>query len=296
MHWMGISIEVPGEYTEPVTHLFRKHSDGSVAVEMRAEFNPDEGETYTGDGLSKVTAYLPIDSTTKDRRNLIDVGLRLINYLCPLPPLIEREINEEEWRNQKFEPVRVGKHLIISTPGSDLSTSDEDIVIPLEPGLAFGTGHHPTTMMTLEILESLCLENKYILDAGCGSGILSIAALKLGAKSVTAIDVEADAIRASESNLIRAGVSEFSQVIKTSLPSSLVPSGYFDLVMANISAKVLMDLSSHLLDTLRPNGILIGSGVLETRWLEVKECFEEKGGMVNDARCKDEWMCFLVKI
>ena len=296
MQWMEISINVPGEYTEPVTHLFRKHSDGSVVVELRTEFNPDEGETYRGDGLSKVTAYLPIDSTTKDRRNLIDVGLRLINYLCPLPPLIEREINEEEWRNQTFEPVRVGKHLIISTPGSELSTSDGDIVIPLEPGLAFGTGHHPTTMMMLEFLESLCLENKYILDAGCGSGILSIAALKLGAKSVTAIDVEEDAVRASESNLIRAGVSECSQVIKTSLPSSMIPHGYFDLIMANISAKVLMDLSSHLLDTLRPNGIFIGSGVLETNWLDVKKCFEVEGGKIHDVRRKDDWMCFLVKI
>ena len=292
MRWLELSIDAPGEYAEPIVHLFTKHAEGGAVVELAGGFNPDEGESPDAGGPATIRAYLPVDSTTKSRKVMIDVGLRLIAYLCPLPPVREREVDESEWRNQKFDPVRVGKRLVIAPPGSDVTTGPGDIVIPLEPGMAFGTGHHPTTAMVLQAMESASLDGVTVLDAGCGSGILSIAAVKLGASEVVGIDVDEDAVRSSTANLARAEVSDAARVIHTTLPSPGVPNGHFDFVLANISANVLITLATHLLDALKPGGTLIGSGVLDTRWDEVKAGFEEAGATITETVQTGDWMCF----
>jgi ribosomal protein L11 methyltransferase len=295
MTWTELSIEVPSEYAEPVSHLFSRHGEGAAVVEMPGGFNPDEGEAAPIGGPVVVRTYLPEDATAAGRMMMIDVGLRLIAYLCPLPDLAVRRVDDEEWKDQRFEPIRVGRHLVIAPPGSTLDLGPGDIAIPLEPGLAFGTGHHPTTAMVLSAMEDVAIDGATVLDAGCGSGILSIAAIMLGAKHAIAFDVEDDSIRSTTQNVARADVSSQITVVHGSLPDDRIDPHAFDFVFANISANVLKLLSSHLLATLNEGGFIIASGVLEERYAEVKVAFRDAGGSLFDKRITGDWTCFKVQ-
>jgi ribosomal protein L11 methyltransferase len=294
MRWTELSIQVPGEFAEPVTHLFSKHGEGAAVVEMPADYNPDEGESPAIDGPVTLKTYIPAGPTARSRREMIDVGLRLIAYLCPLPPLNVREIDDSEWRNQTFDPIRVGRRLVIAPPGSEGKLRSGDITIPLEPGLAFGTGHHPTTAMVLAAMEDAALEGAEVLDAGCGSGILSIAAIMLGAEHVYAFDIEDDAVGSTMLNTQRAGVAGKVTLIHTSIPDERIPEGAFDFVLANISANVLIKLSDHIVATLKPAGTVIASGVLEERYADAVAAFKAAGGRVFDKRVTGDWTCFKV--
>lgn len=295
MSWTELSIKVPGEYAEPVSHLFSKHGEGAAVVEHPGGYNPDEGELPVPNGPVIVRTYLPDDPTTASRRTMIDVGLRLIAYLCPLPDLQVREVPDEEWKNQTFEPVRIGRRILISPTGTEVDAKAGDIIIPLEPGLAFGTGHHPTTAMVLAAMEDSDLEGTSILDAGCGSGILSIAAVKMGTTRAVGFDVDEDAVRSSNQNAERAGVSEITDFLHGSLPDARVPGGSFDFIFANISANVLTLLSTDLLNALKPGGVILASGVLEERYSEVEQTFNDAGGTLFDKRAVEDWTSFKVR-
>ena len=262
---------------------------------MRGGYNPDEGESPPLDAPVMVKTYLPDDPTTTSRRTMIDVGLKLINYLCPLPELSVRVVEDSEWKNQTFEPIRVGRRLVIAPPGSKDGLRPGDLAIPLEPGLAFGTGHHPTTAMVLAAMEDSAIEGANVLDAGCGSGILSIAAIKLGAKHAIAFDIEEDSYKSSRQNCERAGVAGKVDVLLGSLPHPEVPANAFDFILANISANVLKLLSQHLLQSLNETGVIIASGVLDERFEEVKTAFEAIGGVVSEKRVTGDWTCFKVR-
>lgn len=295
MTWIELSIEVPGEYAEPVSHLFSKHGEGAAVVELPGGYNPDEGEQPVPNAPVTVRTYLPQDATTASRRTMIDVGLKLIGHLHPLPDLEAREVPDEEWKNQTFEPVRIGRRILISPFGSETEAKPDDIVIPLEPGLAFGTGHHPTTAMVLSAMEETDMDGSVVLDAGCGSGILSIAAVKMGAAGVVAFDVEEDAVRSTQQNAERAGVESQIEVLHGSLPQPRVELASFDLILANISANVLKLLSAELLAALKHTGTIIASGVLEDRYTEVEDTFRPLGGQLSGKRMVEDWTCFKVR-
>lgn len=295
MPWTEISIKVPAEYAEPVSHLFTKHGEGAAVVELPGGYNPDEDEAPVPNAPVVVRGYLPEDATLNSRRTMIDVGLRLIAYLCPLPDLQVRSVPDEEWKNQTFEPIRIGRTILISPSGSEAIANTGDIVIPLEPGLAFGTGHHPTTAMVLTTMEDVDLDGTNVLDAGCGSGILAIAAAKMGAAKIIGFDVEEDAVYSSNQNAERAGVSDSIEVFHGSLPDERVPEESFDFILANISANVLKLLSVELLKALKPGGVMIASGVLEERYSEVEHAFRDIGGIMSDKRLVDDWTSFKVR-
>ncbi len=295
MSWTELSIQVPGEYAEPVSHLFSKHGEGAAVVELPGGYNPDEGELPTPNAPVIVRTYLPDDATQNSRRTMIDVGLKLIAYLCPLPELQVRDVPDDEWKNQTFEPVRIGRRILISPSGSETDANSGDIVIPLEPGLAFGTGHHPTTAMVLAAMEDVNLKGRTVLDAGCGSGILSIAAVKMGADRVVGFDVEEDAVRSTNQNAARADVTSSIEVFHGSLPDSRVPNSAFDFILANISANVLQLLSGELLKALASNGEIIASGVLEERYSEVEQTFLTAGAVLVEKRMIEDWTSFKVR-
>jgi ribosomal protein L11 methyltransferase len=294
VRWLELSIVTPGEYAEPIAHLFARHGDGRVAVESPGGYNPDEGELPPAGASVSVRGWLPVDTTTESRKAMIDVGLRLIGHLCPLPPLRERQVSDDEWRNQKFEAVRVGRRLVISPAGARIKKQPGDIVIPLDPGMAFGTGHHPTTRMCLTALERTVQNGCVVLDLGCGSGILSIAALKLGAARAVCLDIEEDAVASSGANLKLAGVRDRALVAQGSLPHEFTPEGGFDVVCANISANVIIGLAGQLLRALAPGGTLIASGVLEGRSKDVERALVQAGGAVTSIGQSGEWMAYEV--
>lgn len=290
--WIELSTEAPGEYAEPLTHLFARHGEGGVVVEEAGGYNPDEGETAPIDAPVIVRTYLPIDATTNDRRANIEMGLRLISYLHEIPPLKERVLNDREWEIQEFEPVRVGERLVIAPEGSTWDHKHDDIIIKLDPGLAFGTGHHPTTRMCMLYLEKTISEDCNVLDLGCGSGILSLAAFKLGAGSVAGLDIESDAIKSSYENLGKNGLAEKANFAEGSLPDEIAPDGTFDVTVANISANILIALAPLIMKTLAPGGVFIGSGLLAERKDEVEAAFNQAGGGFTDLTISGDWAAF----
>ena len=290
--WLELSTEAPGEYAEPLTHLFARYGEGGVVVEEAGGYNPDEGETPPPDAPVIVRAYLPIDATTDDRRARIDMGLRLISYLHPIPPLKERVLQDREWELQEFEPVRVGKRLVIAPEGSTWDETPEDIVIKLDPGLAFGTGHHPTTRMCMLYLEKTVSQGCRVLDLGCGTGILTLAAFKLGAGAVAGLDIETDAIKSSYENLGKNGLADKANFAEGSLPNKIAPDGTFDVTVANISANILIELAPLVLASLAPDGVFIGSGLLAERRDEVKAAFNEAGAKFSDLTISGDWAAF----
>ncbi len=289
MRWLQLSIKAPPEYVEPLTHLFNIHGEGSASVEQPGGYNPDEGEQPDPSAWVTIRGWLPIDPTTESRKTAIDVGVRLIRHLIELPEIEEVEVTDDEWRNQKFDPIKVGENLVIVPQSTKYESKPSDIVIELEPGLAFGTGHHPTTLMCLEEIEKAVKPGDRFLDVGCGSGVLSIAALALGAEHATGLDIEDDAVKSSIENLEEAGFTEQSTILAGSIPHDQVPEGGFDVVGANIAANVLIMLAEPLIASVAEGGVIITSGVLETRLDEVVEAFKAVGGAVESSRKIEDW-------
>ena len=287
--WLQLSISAPPEFVEPLTHLFNLHGEGSASVERPGGFNPDEGESPDPAAWVTVRGWLPLDRTTESRRTAIDVGVRLIRHLVDLPELEEQEITDSEWRNQKFEPIRVGTNLVIVPRSATFTGRESDIVIELEPGLAFGTGHHPTTQMCLEEIENAVKSGSRFLDVGCGSGVLSIAALALGAKCAVGLDIDDDAVISAKANLDAAGYSGHSKILHGTIPHAEVSDGTFDVVAANISANVLIELAGPLISAVSEDGVIIASGVLDTRLEDVILAFTSAGGMVQSSRKIEDW-------
>ena len=289
MRWLQLSIQAPPEYVEPLTHLFNIHGEGSASVEGGGGYNPDEGEKPDPKAWVTIKGWLPIDATTQSRKTAIDVGVRLIRHLVDIPEIEEKEVSDDEWRNQKFEPIKVGKNLVIVPRSAEYESEPSDIVVELEPGLAFGTGHHPTTLMCLEEIEKVVKPGDKFLDVGCGSGVLSIAALALGAEHAVGLDIEDDAVTSSLANLAEAGYTDQSTILSGSIPHSQVPDGQFDVVGANIAANVLIALAEPLMATVTDDGVIVTSGVLDTRLDDVVETFKAVGGEVQSSRHIEDW-------
>ena len=288
--WTEISIDAPGEYAETLYALFGRHADGGVAIEESGGYNPDEGESPDPNAPVTVRGYLSNDDTTPDRITQIEVGVRLISLLYQLPELKIGEVAEEDWRKQVFEPIRVGKRLFIAPANSKEKPGPGEIHIPLEPGMAFGTGQHPTTRTCLQLIEDAVSGGEKVLDVGCGSGILSIAALLCGAESSLGLDVETEAIEASMANLARAGVADRAKVVLESHPAEVAPDGEFDLVFANISSKIVIELAVELTRATTESGQLILSGFMAERLDEVREVYTALGFEFTKVQQSGDWM------
>ena len=293
--WLELSVRAPQEFVEPLSHIFTRYGQG-VAVEIEGGFNPDEGETESTEGQwATVKTYLPIDPTTESRQSQIDVGVRLVAKVAPISPLERRILDEREWESawkKSFFVLRVGRRIVIRPPWRKYKPRPDDAVVNLDPGMAFGTGHHPTTRMCLLEMERLVTEGAEVLDVGAGSGILSIAAVKLGASRSLALDVDQVAVEVAKENVRKNGVGASIQVKQGSLPSTHIAKGSFDLAMANISAKAVVELAPHLVSSLRPGGALVASGVIEERREEVEESLVKAGAVIERTCTSDDWVAF----
>lgn len=175
----------------------------------------------------------------------------------------------ERWR-EYFQPIRIGERLLITPSWTEAERQDGDIVLTLDPGQAFGTGGHESTRLVLRELESRVRGGERVLDVGCGSGVLSIGALLLGAKEATAIDIELEAAKTSNENAAINGVGDRMKASTTPLSEI---EGTFDLVLANIESRVLIPYASLLTSKIGPNGTLIVAGLLETEEQKIRDAY-----------------------
>jgi ribosomal protein L11 methyltransferase len=279
-----------------MSEIFHRYGHGGVAIEQEAGYNPDEGESPPVPDFVTVKTYLPVDNTTERRRNQIDIGVRLVAHLATISPLKEKYVEEEDWQNawkEHFDPLRIGRHLVICPTWRTVETSESDILIHLDPGMAFGTGHHPTTRTCMEILERDTKPGDRILDVGCGSGILSVVAVKVGAASALGLEIDPVAARAGEENVRINGIGDKVQIVQGTLPSPLAEARSFDIVAANISAKVVTNLAQHLIDSVAIRGKLIAGGIIEPHVEDVTKALNAVGASIDETFIDGDWVTLL---
>ena len=294
--WLELSIHVPYEYVEPIAELFRRYGKGGVVIEETTAFNPDEGEMPPSRSSATVRTYMPATASYRTNREMVHIGVSLISQLHPLPALQERTVTTEEWESAwkaHFPLLRVGSRLVMSAPFHDYAPREGEVVVRVDPGLAFGTGHHPTTYRCLENLERLLIPGCRVVDVGSGSGILAIAAAKLGAGAVTGVEIDRVALRVGRANVRANGVEGAVRCYLGSVPHRRVASHAADLVLANLNATVLTGLAPALREAMKPGGWLIASGVLEDRRSQVERAFTEAGLNVREAAVDDDWVTLL---
>lgn len=293
MKWVELSVESLPEYVEPLSQVFSRYGQGGVAVEEVGGYNPDEGETPSGDELIVLRTYIPLNSATEERRNQIDLGVRLVAHFSPISVLKEKVVEEEDWEQlwkEHFHVLRIGQRTVVVPSWREYRPMDSDVVVGLDPGMAFGTGHHPTTRMCLELLEELVTPGMDVLDVGCGSAILSIAAAGLGAGSVLGLEIDPVAEEVARSNVRDNDLDGTVKVTLGTLPHADVDTDCYDIAVANISAKIVSELAGELVAAVRPGGTLIVSGVLQDNADGVVQSLTEAGAHVRRRCISGDWV------
>ena len=203
----------------------------------------------------------------------------------------------EDWQNnwkQYFHPMPIGKKLLIRPVWENNYDAGDRKVLDIEPGLAFGSGSHPTTQLCLETLENYITPDSTVLDIGCGSGILSIAALLLGARSAFGVDIDSLAVKTAKANALQNGFGDDKFTVVQGNLSDKV-NGKFNVVVANIVADIIMEFNKTVGDFLTDDGVYITGGIIESREDEVLFSFAQNGFEVTDRFENNGWLVFVLK-
>ena len=297
MSWLELSLNLNGELAEAVTEVLSRYASGGVAIEMAADSNGD----FSASTDVLVKAYIPIDGQEDEKRRRIEEGLWHLNQIQPLPEPGFRNIKEADWQaswKKHFQPITIGKRLLITPPWITIEEIEREVIV-LEPGMAFGTGLHPSTRICLEAMEDILQPGNNILDIGCGTGILSIAAVLLGASHVLAVDTDKIAVQATRENAERNHVAEHIQVGSGSLEQVKILQAETqknDLIVANILSHILMDLiQSGLATYVNPKGKIILSGILAKQVEPLVNLAADAGLELIDVRSEKDWRGLIFK-
>jgi ribosomal protein L11 methyltransferase len=239
-----------------------------------------------------ITGYLPVDDRLEERLEGLRERLAVLREsgLDPGDGLAVRFVQDEDWAEAwkaYFRPIRVGRSLVIKPSWETLAAADGDRVIELDPGMAFGTGAHPTTQLCLALLEERVAPGDRVLDLGTGSGILALAAARLGAREVLALDLDPVAVAAARENVAANGLAGVVRVEEGGVEAA--PGPPYDLVVANILADVIRDLAPALALQLRRRGLLIASGIIADRAADVTVALRAAGFDLEEERAQEEW-------
>ncbi len=298
-NWIEISVDVSLELAEAVNELFNRYAPQAAgrggAVTQIHGYDPVGNEDHL---YATVSTYLPQSAEGETTRQRIETGLGHLSAIMPVPEPIVRIVAEEDWANkwkESYRPLRIGRRLLIvpSWLRADTEVAPHEICIELDPGMAFGTGLHPTTRLALRLLEDAIRPGDSVLDVGTGSGILSIAALKLGAANVLATDVDEVAVSVAADNARKNAVAGRIIVQHGSLPRPVTP---FDLVMVNILPHIILDLFDHgLHQYVSAQGRLLLSGIIEPRYEEISAALEQDHLQVVQSLREEDWIGLLAR-
>lgn len=298
-NWIEVSLTVDGEGAEAVADVLRRHAHQGVVIERI----PPGGEAWPDQplppGLLMVRAYIPDDENAAQVRRQIEEALYYLSRLHPIPEPLFRAVKEEDWAEawkRGFEPIRVGKRLMIKPSWAEAETAPDDVVIQLDPGMAFGTGMHPTTQMCLLACEWFCKPGTCMVDLGTGSGILAIAAAKLGCFRVLARDIDEQAVRAAQENVIRNSVENIVTVSHGSLAGLVTSARHFEIGMANITANVILDMAREgVQHAIWPGGKFIFSGLMKDQADEVIAALDKADLPLLGRREMGDWVMLITQ-
>jgi len=300
MNWIEIALSVDGEAAEAVADLLQRYGHQGVAIEQEG-IPPDEwddGEARPPQRLT-IRAYLLDDHRAEDAKLRLETALGHMSLLYPMPTPAYRMVKEEDWAEAwkaHYLPLRIGRKLYIHPLWIEADTAPGDVVISLDPGMAFGTGTHPSTQLCLEALEDLTQPGARVLDLGSGSGILAIGAAKLGASHVLALDIDPVAVEVAQKNIEQNGVADKITIQEGSLDNVVTSARRFDLIVVNILAKIIIQMcDQHLGDVVRPGGHAIFSGIIHDQANEVEAALCRTGLEPYARRQESDWVLIETK-
>lgn len=295
--WFEIAVEVAGIDSETVADVFRQACPGGVAVEPGHRLDPSiDAYVVDGDAPALVRGYIPANEDHARIRRSFQVALQLAPLQSPPKWRRVRRLRESSWRDawkKHFGVQRIGRTLVVRPSWVDHRLKGGETVIQIDPGMAFGTGQHPTTAMCLSLLEELVGPRASVLDLGSGSGILGIAAARLGAARVLALDTDPQAVKATQEN---AATNSVATVVEPREgPSESAGGETFDIIAANISGLTLERLARDLAASLKPGGVLIASGFLEDAVDGLRQAFEGAGLRVERVVEEGVWRAIFAR-
>lgn len=271
---------------------------------MFVDILPDPEEN---DGSAKVHFYMEPENCNPEKVMLqVQDIFQEVKTFCNTGKgtVTLSETEDKDWINNWktfFKPFRAAENIVIKPTWEKYDKeNDSDILIEIDPGIAFGTGSHETTKLCIQALDKYVKEGDSVLDVGCGSGILSIAALKLGAKHATAIDIDEVAVKVAGENM---AVNQIPSSAYTLYDGDLITNQYLkvkagtghDIVVANILADIIIPLTDIIKPHIKKDGLYIVSGIIGTREIEVREALIKNGFEILDVTYMKEWCCFIAK-
>jgi ribosomal protein L11 methyltransferase len=298
IRWIKVQFTVSdGELAEALSDLLGRFVSNGVAVEAVTEFDQHNQELIPTGKLS-VSGYLPVDDHIEETRQKLEEALWHMGQIAQLPEPVYTEIHDQDWMaawKKHYTPIAVGEKLLVLPAWQDPKANETRTIIRINPAMAFGTGTHPTTQLILTLLEEYVQPGEPLLDIGCGSGILSIAALKLGATHAVAVDVDRASVVSTKENADLNDLSaELLEIDKGSVAEVL--SGRYSyqqapLVLVNILAKIILRLfDDGLADLVSPGGTLLLSGILEHQEKEMRQKAEQYGFTFLERCSQGDWI------
>jgi ribosomal protein L11 methyltransferase len=298
MRWIEVTLEADGEAAEAVAEVLRRFGHQGVAIEQVGFYIETwEDEIPAAERLA-VRAYLPEDERAESAKAQLEDALHQLHRLYAAVPTTPqyRVIDEQDWAEAwkvNYHPLRLGRKIVVRPLWVEVESAPDEVIIALDPGMAFGTGTHPSTQLVLEATEDLLPEMRgaHVLDLGCGSGILAIGAAKMGAGSIRALDTDPMAVQITLENAEVNGVQGLISAETGSLEQLLANGETFDLALVNILAKVIIAMCDQRLgEVVRPNGIAVFGGIIEEQAAEVEAALRTTGLMPYKRRTAADWV------
>lgn len=297
MNWVEVSFTVEAELAEPVAELLGRLAPRGVALHPAAGVQAGPGAAAP---LVEVRAYLPDDASLPDRKRRLEEGVWHLGQIRAIPDPVFRAVEEQDWAESwkaGHQPFAVGRRFLVLPEWEEAPPGSPRLVMRIDPGMAFGTGAHASTRLCLQAMEENLAPGARVVDLGCGSGILAVAAARLGAEHVLAVDTDPMAVQAAQANVRLNAVEGTVRVIQGSLAEVMAewPEGA-DGVVANIYASVLVQmLGGGLAQAVRPGGILVLSGVLAEQFPEVRAAAAAAGVRELRVLSEGDWRALVLQ-
>lgn len=291
MSWTELAVRIPVALVDAVYAIFESHCHQGVAVE-HDPFPQDAVDETDVIQPSHVTVLGYLSNLKETDAPLQQISLELAQLGADLPKV--RQVFEEDWADawkKHYHTSRIGQRIIIRPVWENYVLQADEIEIILDPGMAFGTGTHATTQLCLMALEDRALAGQIVLDLGCGSGILSILAHRLGAEHVLAVDIDPVATAVTQQNLVLNQVGQGVEVVTGSLAEVLSMGATYDVAVVNILARIILQLCEEGIERIvKPNGSAIFSGIIRSQEHAVREALAQIGLSTQNVRYQGDWV------
>ncbi|HIE8424037.1 TPA: 50S ribosomal protein L11 methyltransferase [Clostridioides difficile] len=311
-NWIEVTIKTTTEAVEPITNILYEQGAGGAVIEDPKDFLFQKKNELDWDYVEEevfkkneeddvlIKTYVSEEKNVMEFVEIIKqkvLGLKDFGIDIGEGSVSLDQVNEADWANAwkaYYKPTKVGQRVVVKPTWEDYAMQEGDLIIELDPGMAFGTGTHETTSMCIRELEKYVNKDSKVFDIGCGSGILAIAATKLGAKEVVAVDLDEVAVKVAKENVLENKVEKSVSVMHGNLTDVIKDKA--DVIVANIIADIIKILAKDVQNFMKEDAIFISSGIILDKVEEVKESLIENGFEIVEVQKLGEWSAIVSKL